>query len=368
MYKILILENNKSDVELIQRELIKTEKTIVFKVIETREDFEYQLEAFKPDLILSEYQLISYDGLTAFYHKQKKSPDIPFIIISGVISEETVLELLKKGVTDYILKNDLNFLLPKVNRALKEFNEIKDRKCAEEKVKFLTNEIVHLTNALSHDLLAPTRAMDGYLEILRNDHCKDLDQEGIRVYNLVKQNNKQLKILIEYLLEFSRIAIREIKKTQIDVKILLEELIEETNQTVTHNAKFIIGDLHPIKADLSLIHIMFIHLLSNAIKYSAKNHEATIQVYSEEKKDQITYIVKDNGVGFDMKYVHKLFGAFQKLHVSGEYEGTGMGLAIVERVVNKHYGKVWAESKVGKGTTFYCAFPKEDEESEDVNL
>lgn len=360
-YKILILEDNKADAELIQRELIKTGKTIVFKVIETREDFEFSLEDFKPDLILSDYQLPAYDGLTAFYHKQKKSPEIPFILISGAISEENAVELLKNGVTDYIWKNNLNVLIPKVNRALRESDEIKERKCAEEKLKFLNNEFILLTTALSHDLRAPVRIMDGYLEMLWDDHCKNLNGEGVRVYNLVKQNNKHLKSLMDYLLEFSRLAIRELKKSPIDTKELLEELVEETNQKTQHNAQIKIGDLHPINADLTLMHIMFMHLLSNAIKYSAKKPEPQIEIYSEEKKDQIIYIIKDNGIGFDMQYVHKLFGTFQKLHEPGEYEGTGMGLAIVQRIVNKHYGKVWAESKVGEGATLFCSFPKLEE-------
>jgi light-regulated signal transduction histidine kinase (bacteriophytochrome) len=248
-----------------------------------------------------------------------------------------------------------------VNRALNESNEIKERKCTEEKMKFLTNEFILLTTALSHDLRAPVRIMDGYLEMLWDDHCKELNQEGVRVYNLVKQNNKHLKSLMDYLLEFSRLAIREIKKSPVDVKNVVEELIEETNQTVDHNAKFIIGNLNPIKADHTLMYIMFMHLISNAIKYSAKNPNPIIEIYSEEKKDQIVYIVKDNGVGFDMQYVHKLFGTFQKLHEPGEYDGTGMGLAIVQRIVNKHYGKVWAESTVGEGATLFCAFPKEME-------
>lgn len=358
-YKILILEDNKSDAELIQRELIKTGKTITFKTIESREDFERDLEDFKPDLILSDYELPSYDGLTAFYHKQKKSPDTPFILISGVISKENADELLKNGVTDYIWKNDLSVLIPKVNRALKESHEIKEKKFAEEKLKFLTNEFILLTTALSHDLRAPVRVMDGYLEMLWDDHCKDLNQEGVRVYNLVKQNNKHLKSLMDYLLEFSRLAIRELKITHIDVKELLEEIIEDTNQKVEHNAKIVVRDIHPIIADPTLIHIMFMHLLSNAIKFSDKNPEALVEIYSEEKRDQIIYVVKDNGIGFDMQYVHKLFGTFQKLHEPGLYEGTGMGLAIVQRIVNKHYGKVWAESKVGEGATLFCSFPKE---------
>jgi light-regulated signal transduction histidine kinase (bacteriophytochrome) len=164
-------------------------------------------------------------------------------------------------------------------------------------------------------------------------------------------------VLIDDLLAFSRLGKKEMQRSEINMNDLVEAAVNEIGKSTNHKAEIRIGKLLPIKADYALINQVIVNLVSNAVKYSSKQEKPLVKIDSESKGGSTIYSISDNGVGFNMEYAHKLFGVFQRLHTMEEFEGTGVGLAIVQRVITKHGGKVWAESTVGKGATFYFSIP-----------
>lgn len=227
----------------------------------------------------------------------------------------------------------------------------------EMRVKERTEEMESFSYSVSHDLRAPLRAVNGYARILEEDYKNILDNEGKRLLNEVQQNAKRMGTLIDDLLAFSRLGRKEVEKSLIDMNRLTDNVVREVNQAINHSASIIYEDLIPVMADYSLMQHVMINLISNAVKYSSTVTIPVIEIKSVGNGEEITYSIKDNGVGFNMEYGHKLFGVFQRLHSHDEFPGTGVGLAIVQRIIHKHNGRVWAEGKEGEGAIFYFALP-----------
>jgi PAS domain S-box-containing protein len=237
--------------------------------------------------------------------------------------------------------------------------DITERKKHEEAFMQLNKELEAFTYSVSHDLRAPLRAVSGYSNMLQEDFEKDLGNEGKRLIDVIKYNAEKMGRLIDDLLAFSRLGRKEIIKTRENMQDLVDGVLIELNKTMPHNAEIKIGKMLKAKVDYGLMHQVMLNLVSNAVKYSSKKEKPVVEICSERNGKEIIYSVKDNGVGFDMKYAAKLFGVFQRLHSMEEFEGTGVGLAIVQRVIAKHHGRVWAEGKVNGGATFYIALPDE---------
>lgn len=250
-------------------------------------------------------------------------------------------------------------------------NEIRDlNRKLEKKVIAGTEQLIAANKELeafsysvSHDLRAPLRAIDGYTRMIEEDYGKLLDDEGKRLLETVQSNAKRMGVLIDDLLSFSRLGKKELLKTNVNMTANASAALTEINKTVDHRAAIMVEDLLPVLADYAMISQVFINLISNAIKYSKKKDKPVVRIHSERAKNEIIYSVSDNGAGFDMQYAGKLFGVFQRLHNMDDFEGTGVGLAIVHRIITKHGGRVWAEGKVGEGATFYFALPVTDEEN-----
>jgi light-regulated signal transduction histidine kinase (bacteriophytochrome) len=229
---------------------------------------------------------------------------------------------------------------------------------AEERITNLNKELDSFTYSVAHDLRAPLRVIDGYSQILRDEYQHALDGEGVRLLGVIATNARQMGQLIDDLLGFSRLGKLPVNFQQVDMKALVSQVIDEQLMFADKNKiEFRIGTLDPAMCDSTLMRHVLSNLVSNAIKYSGKKEKSYIEIGSEEKADEIIYFVKDNGSGFDMQYADKLFGVFQRLHKMSDFEGTGVGLAIVHRIILKHGGKVWAESEVDKGATFYFSLP-----------
>lgn len=240
--------------------------------------------------------------------------------------------------------------------AEEEFHKLNQE--LEERVIQRTEELEAFSYSISHDLRAPLRAVNGYAKMLEEDYNSLFDKEGKRLLKTVQNNAKRMGILIDDLLAFSRLGRKELIKTTVDMKELFENALAELEKTVQHNAKVIINPLHPAKVDYALLNQVATNLLSNAIKYSSKTNYPRIEITSTLENGEISYSVRDNGAGFDEGYMDKLFGVFQRLHSVEEFEGTGVGLAVVKRIINKHNGSVWAEGKEGEGATFYFSLPE----------
>ncbi|HEY5748806.1 MAG TPA: ATP-binding protein [Chryseolinea sp.] len=220
-------------------------------------------------------------------------------------------------------------------------------------------ELEAFSYSVSHDLRAPLRSILGYSDILKEDNFDQLNESGKQILNTVQQNARKMNTLIEDLLQFSKLGKKPLEKTQVNSKKLVEHIIEEMDPALTAKASISVSEMYPVEADMSLLRQVWINLIGNAIKYSSKKEHPVIEIGSYKSGNEITFVVKDNGAGFDTRYADKLFGAFQRLHKYAEFPGTGVGLALVQRIVNRHGGKVWAEGKVDQGAAFYFTLPAE---------
>jgi light-regulated signal transduction histidine kinase (bacteriophytochrome) len=188
--------------------------------------------------------------------------------------------------------------------------------------------------------------------MLKEDYETKLDEEGKRIIKAIRDYALKMGTLIDDLLAFSQLGRKEVKYTKINMNELVEDVLIDLDKLFTNKAEIKIGKLPHVKADRSLLKQVMVNLISNALKYSSKKEHPIVEIFSEKKQGEIVFSVKDNGTGFDMKYYDKLFGVFQRLHKQNEFEGVGVGLAIVQRVIAKHGGKVWAEGKVDEGAIF----------------
>jgi PAS domain S-box-containing protein len=251
----------------------------------------------------------------------------------------------------------------RTEQAIRQLNA--DLEKQTEQLQAANKELEAFSYSVSHDLRAPLRAIDGYTRILVEDYEPLLDSEGKRICGVISGEARRMGQLIDDLLAFSRLGRKELYSSKIDLKGLvvsvLNELLKDENQ---ERMDIHIGKLPNVKGDASLIRQVWVNLLANAIKFTSKKERAVIEVGGKTTKNELIYYVRDNGAGFDMEYANKLFGVFQRLHSESEFSGTGVGLAIVQRIIRRHEGRVWAEGEVEKGATFYFALPRKESSHE----
>jgi len=218
-------------------------------------------------------------------------------------------------------------------------------------------ELDSFSYSVSHDLRAPLRAISGYSRILQEEFAGQMDDEGKKLVGVVIRSAAKMGRLIDDLLAFSHAGKQSLNKVMLNMNRLVESVIHDLGADATAQTKFIVKPLKEIEGDSSLMKQVLTNLISNGIKYSSRKPDSTVEIGSYDEAQRRVYYVKDNGAGFDMTYYNKLFGVFQRLHSTAEFEGTGVGLALVQRIVKKHGGEVWAESAPGQGATFYFSLP-----------
>ncbi|HEY1406769.1 MAG TPA: ATP-binding protein, partial [Spirochaetota bacterium] len=245
--------------------------------------------------------------------------------------------------------------------ALKQVNEE-----LELKVKSRTAELMEINKELeafsysvSHDLRSPLSHITKFIELLQLQLGDRADETTDKYMNIILKSSKKMAVLIEHLLAFSRLGTVKLKKTRISFNTLVKEVIDEVvDEAKCDKIKFKVDELPEVQGDPALMKQVFLNLISNAIKFTDRQDFAEITIGCNEEKEEFIFFVRDNGVGFNMEYAHKLFGVFSRLHTQSEFEGTGIGLANVKRIILRHGGRVWAESSAGQGAIFYFSLPR----------
>lgn len=263
-----------------------------------------------------------------------------------------------------LLTNSFNEMLSEVQKQNEEINLLNEN--LEKKVKARTEELElsytemeAFSYTVSHDLNAPLRQIDLFISLYLEKSNSTMDEEGRKTFEKVVKNTRKMRQLISDLLAFSQLGRKELTKTEVNMKEMATGIFLDLKKIEEGRIiNFQISDIPNAFVDNSTINQVWSNLIGNAVKYSRHAEHAEINVTYEESEREIVYCVKDNGVGFEMEHAGKLFNVFERLHSQQEFEGTGVGLAIVNRILTKHGGKVWANSITGKGATFYFSLPK----------
>ena len=215
-------------------------------------------------------------------------------------------------------------------------------------------ELEAFSYSVSHDLRAPLRSVDGFSQAVLEDYGAQMPEDGQRYLQKIRNGAQRMGNLIDDLLTFSRLSRAPLEKQTVDTEQLVRTVLEDLHiAQEPRPIELRIGELPPAVGDPALLKQVWMNLLSNAVKYSRKRENAVVEIGCAQEQDENVYFVRDNGTGFDMRYANKLFGVFQRLHRAEDYEGTGVGLALVQRIIHRHGGRVWAEAAVDRGATFY---------------
>jgi signal transduction histidine kinase len=275
-----------------------------------------------------------------------------FVLLSGL-----AISLMLFGVT-WMLANSriqaehVGLQLEAANRQLENTN--RDLEETNRELEGANRELEAFSYSVSHDLRAPLRSIEGFSQILLEDHAQGLDEEARGYLGRVRGASRRMALLIDDLLDLSRVTRSSLTRQTVNLSVLAREIAAEIEKSQPdRRVRFVIADGLAVRGDARLLRVMLENLLGNAFKFTQKEKEATVEFGAVTRNGGVAYYVRDNGVGFDEAYATKLFGAFQRLHGSEEFEGTGIGLATVQRIVQRHGGKVWAEGEVGKGASFF---------------
>ena len=228
-----------------------------------------------------------------------------------------------------------------------------------QELESVNKELESFSYSVSHDLRAPLRAIHGYMNIFADEYSGRFDAEATRLTSIVMNNTQKMGRLIDDLLAFSQLGRKELIRTQTSMTHMVLSICEEQKRTeIGRNIEFSVQELPDALVDAVTMRQVWINLISNAVKYTRHREKAIVEIGGEEREEDQMYFIKDNGAGFEMLYYEKLFGVFQRLHSQKEFEGTGVGLAIVQRIISRHGGKTWAEGKPNEGATFYFTLQK----------
>jgi signal transduction histidine kinase len=352
----------------------------------------------KPTLIITDVVMPELDGygLCKALKSDETLKDVPVILLTTLSDARDVISGLECGADNFIRKPyEGDYLLQRIDYLLMNLELRKNQKMRmgieislggqrhlitaerqqildllistyeqatyiNKELEAANKELESFSYSVSHDLRAPLRAIDGYSSMLEENYFPVLDDEGKRLLSVIRESSLKMGRLIDHLLAFSRLGRKALVKEVFDTGALVREVLAELRVAEDRPAAAVaLGALPPSWGDRALLKQVWTNLISNAVKYSSGRPAPHLEISGSESADETVYRVKDDGAGFDMRYYDKLFGVFQRLHDENEFPGTGVGLAIVQRVVTRHGGRAWAQGQPGEGAEFFFSLPKQ---------
>lgn len=321
------------------------------------------------DLLLTDLKMPGMDGIALLRAALLIDPHLVGILMTGHGTIATAVEAMQVGALDYIVKPfNLSAILPVLTRALavrrlRLENAELDRRVRERSAELeaANKELDAFSYSVSHDLRAPLRAVSGFTAILAEEHGPSMSAQARELVSNISRAGRQGEQLVEALLRLSRLGRRPLSKAPLVLSELVEEVLGDLRREQPERRVDVhVRDLPTVVGDATLLRQVFENLLSNAFKFTRDRSPAAVEVGSLIENGERVLFVRDNGAGFDMRYASKLFGAFQRLHTQQQFSGTGVGLSLVQRIVHRHGGRIWAEAEVDNGATFYFTLPERD--------
>jgi len=386
-FKILLVDDRNENILALEA-ILQNDNYSLVKANSGREALSILLRDQDFHLILLDVLMPAMNGFETaeLIYNREKLANIPIIFLTAMDIEGNIYKGYQAGAVDYIHKPIKPDLLRVKVKAFVELSEktrelvrheeklsmanqkleleIAERRRSEAEIKLLNEslqmKLEHIQSldsfnySISHDLMSPLNSITALAGLLQNMSAGKTDNDVLEIANQIMNSSDRMAKLIKNLLHFSRQAHSEISRTEFNMKDLVNEALHDIAFSMSlDKTKIIIHDMPMVHGDNTMLKQVWINLISNAVKYSQKKDNPHIEIGVRQEQEGIVYFIKDNGAGFDMKNYNKLFGIFQRLHSEKEFNGTGVGLALVKRIVEKHSGKIWAESDPGNGSSFY---------------
>ena len=355
--RVLLVEDNAADGELMLDALRKSGFDTEFEVVQTAAEFADRIRRNKYEIILADYRLPGWNGMETVAVIQQEGLDIPVILVSGALGELKAVECIKQGAADYVLKDHLARLPQSVRRAIEEKELREENRRTHEELTRSNRDLEQFAYVASHDLQEPLRMVATYTQLLAERYQGKLDENADKYIHYAVDGALRMQTLVKDLLAFSRVG-RLLQTPQaVDCKVVVQSVMANLQATIQESgARISYGALPVIVADRSELVQLFQNLIGNAIKFrSVETPE--VRITAQKKKKEWWFSVADNGIGIAPQHVDDVFVIFKRLHTREEYPGSGIGLAICKKIVEHNQGRIWVESQPRQGSTFRFTWP-----------
>ena len=364
--RALVLEDSEDDFLILEQHLKRGGYELDFERVETADDFERALDREAWDVVFADHVVPGYSGLTALKAVQDRDLDVPFIIVSGKIGEDTAVEAMKAGAHDYVMRSNLARLAPAVDRELREWTRRQDRREGKKQLYIQSAALVERTLELersnreleefayiaSHDLSAPLRVIAGYLELFLHRHGDVVDDPARLLLGSAVRGTERMQRLIDDLLLYSRASNDPLELTDVDTAAVVRDVLEDFSTVIAETGAHVdVGPMPHVHSMYAPLSQVLHNLVGNGLKF-ANGAAPHIAISAAELDGGWRFSVRDNGIGIETRHVETAFRMFQRLH-GAKYAGTGMGLALSKRIVQRLGGEIWHEPAPDGGSIFY---------------